>query len=119
MNRVRIVMLIERLQTQNNTYCLISYLLVVTKIIAWLPSLREELMEGWTPNGHKAVLGGDGSILYLYCGGSLKKMHTTIKTHSIVYFKWMQLITYKLFLNKVNKERDHSGKQIVEKDQES
>lgn len=33
-------------------------------------------------------------------------VHTTVKTHCIVHFKWMEVIVHKLFFNKVDMEKN-------------
>lgn len=54
---------------------------------------------GLTTKRHEGIFGGDGNVLYFYCGGG-SQLHTSAKTQQTVHFRIIYFIVCKFYLNK-------------------
>lgn len=61
--------------------------------------------KGLTAKRHEEILGGEGNFLYFDCSGSYKIIYT-YQMHQVVYLTLVDLIVYKLYLNKADIKTD-------------
>lgn len=57
--------------------------------------------EGWTAKGHKNLLGVMEMICILIAV-VVSVVHTSVESHEIIHFKWLQFMAHKSYLREVD-----------------